>query len=178
MLAAQAPDSITMEVSREAFRNAMSVLAAAVNVVTTDGPAGRAGFTATAVCSVSDEPPSLLVCLNRSASVYETFCANGHLCVNTLTADQQALSNLFGGKTSMTERFATADWSTECTGAPLLDDALINFDCRITNRVAVGSHDILICEIVSIRQRECGDSLIYFQRSYCNAIQLMSAQHG
>ncbi|MEH6497822.1 MAG: flavin reductase [Pseudoalteromonas distincta] len=173
MLAVKTPDSIPVEVSREAFRNAMSVLAAAVNVVTTDGPAGRAGFTATAVCSVSDEPPSLLVCLNRSASVYDTFCTNGHLCVNTLTSDQHALSNLFGGKTSMAELFATADWSTELTGAPLLNDALINFDCRIGNRVSVGSHDILICEIVGIRQREGGDSLIYFQRNYCNAQQLM-----
>ena len=178
MLAVKAPDSIPAEVSREAFRNAMSVLAAAVHVVTTDGPAGRAGFTATAVCSVSDEPPSLLVCLNRNASVYDIFCANGHLCVNTLTSDQQAISNVFGGKTVMAERFATADWSAECTGSPLLNGALINFDCRISNRVAAGGHDILICEVVGIRQRECGDGLIYFQRSYCSAKQLTSAQQG
>ncbi|AKO52632.1 FMN reductase [Marinobacter psychrophilus] len=172
MLAVKKPVLPPVELSRDDFRNAMAVLAAAVNVVTTDGPAGRAGFTATAVCSVSDEPPSLLVCLNRNASVYDTFCANGHLCVNTLTSDQQALSNLFGGKTSMAERFATADWSIEYTGSPILDDALVNFDCRISNRVQVGSHDILICEIVGIRQRERGDSLIYFQRSYCNTQQL------
>ncbi|GAA6130078.1 NADH-dependent FMN reductase RutF [Halopseudomonas sabulinigri] len=169
MLAMKTPEPMPVEVSRDAFRNAMSVLAAAVNVVTTDGPAGRAGFTATAVCSVSDEPPSLLVCLNRNASVYDTFCANGHLCVNTLTSGQQALSNLFGGKSSMQERFATAEWSTECTGAPLLDDALINFDCRITNRVAAGSHDILICEVVAVRQQADGEGLVYFQRGYCNA---------
>jgi len=169
MLAMKTPEPMPVEVSRDAFRNAMSVLAAAVNVVTTDGPAGRAGFTATAVCSVSDEPPSLLVCLNRNASVYETFCRNSHLCVNTLTAGQQALSNLFGGKSSMEERFATAQWSTECTGAPLLDDALINFDCRISNRVAAGSHDILICEVVAVRQQTSGDGLLYFQRGYCNA---------
>jgi len=172
MLAAKKPVLSPVEVSRDAFRNAMAVLAAAVNVVTTDGPAGRAGFTATAVCSVSDEPPSLLVCLNRNASVYDTFCANGHLCVNTLTSDQKALSNLFGGKTAMAERFATAEWSTECTGVPVLNDALINFDCRISNRVQAGSHDIFICEVVGIRQREYGDSLIYFQRGYCSAQQL------
>lgn len=171
MLAVKIPEPMPMEVNRDAFRNAMSVLAAAVNVVTTDGPAGRAGFTATAVCSVSDEPPSLLVCLNRSASVYDIFSTNEHLCVNTLTSDQQALSNLFGGKSSMDERFASAKWSTDCTGVPMLDDALINFDCRISNRVAAGSHDILICEIVGIRQRESGDGLIYFQRGYCNASQ-------
>lgn len=172
MLVLDTSASASMQVTRDAFRNAMSVLAAAVNIVTTDGPAGRAGFTATAVCSVSDDPPSLLVCLNRNASVYEAFCANGHLGVNTLTSNQQDLSNLFGGKLSMQERFATANWSTELTGAPLLDEALINFDCKITNRVAAGSHDILICQIVGIRQQTCGEGLIYFQRSYCNARQI------
>ena len=135
-----------------------------------DGPAGRAGFTATAVCSVSDEPPSLLVCLNRSASVYDIFQTNDHLCVNTLTCDQQALSNLFGGKTAMDERFASADWSTDISGAPMLDDALINFDCRISNRVSAGSHDVLICEILAIRQRDSGDGLVYFQRRYCQPV--------
>ena len=79
MLAAKIVEPMPTPVTKDAFRNAMSVLASAVNVVTTDGPAGRAGFTATAVCSVSDEPPSLLVCLNRSASVYDIFQANDHL---------------------------------------------------------------------------------------------------
>lgn len=170
MLAAKIVEPMPTPVTKDAFRNAMSVLASAVNVVTTDGPAGRAGFTATAVCSVSDEPPSLLVCLNRSASVYDIFQTNDHLCVNTLTCEQQALSNLFGGKTAMDERFASADWSTDVSGAPMLDDALINFDCRISNRVAAGSHDILICEILAIRQRDSGDGLVYFQRRYCQPL--------
>ena len=66
-------------VDKQSFRDAMSTLAAAVNVVTTDGPGGRAGFTATAVCSVCDEPPTLLVCLNRGASVYDVFSRNDAL---------------------------------------------------------------------------------------------------
>lgn len=97
-------------VSQLAFRDAMSGLAAAVNVITTDGPGGRAGFTATAVCSVTDQPPTLLVCINRSASVYDAFIENGRLCVNTLGNGQQDLSNLFGGKSSQQERFACGQW--------------------------------------------------------------------
>ncbi len=59
-----------MELTDKAsFRDAMAHVGAAVNIITTDGPAGRAGFTASAVCSVTDTPPTLLVCLNRSASV-------------------------------------------------------------------------------------------------------------
>ncbi|EOC0465833.1 flavin reductase, partial [Cronobacter sakazakii] len=95
---------------QQAFRDAMSRLGAAVNIVTTDGPAGMAGFTASAVCSVTDSPPTLLVCLNRNASVWPVFQANGQLCVNTLAAGHEALSGLFGGKTPMEERFAAARW--------------------------------------------------------------------
>lgn len=85
-------------VDQQTFRDAMSCMGAAVNIITTDGPAGRAGFTASAVCSVTDTPPTLLVCLNRGASVWSVFNENRTLCVNTLSAGQEPLSNLFGGK--------------------------------------------------------------------------------
>lgn len=73
-------------VDQQTFRDAMSCMGAAVNIITTDGPAGRAGFTASAVCSVTDTPPTLLVCLNRGASVWPVFNENRTLCVNTLSA--------------------------------------------------------------------------------------------
>ncbi|MBP0939171.1 pyrimidine utilization flavin reductase protein F [Pseudomonas alliivorans] len=148
------------------FRDAMSSLAAAVNVITTDGPHGRAGFTATAVCSVTDQPPTLLVCINRSASVYDAFVGNGTLCVNTLGHDQQALSNLFGGKTSQAERFAGGQWLEGLTGAPLLNGAKLALDCRISQSVSVGTHDILFCEVQDIRHESQSDALVYFGRQY------------
>ncbi|WP_234407617.1 NADH-dependent FMN reductase RutF [Pseudomonas bohemica] len=152
--------------SKTDFRHAMSRLGAAVNIITTDGPAGRAGFTASAVCSVTDEPPTLLVCLNRSASVYQTFKGNGVLCVNVLGAGHQDISNLFGGKTPMDERFAAGDWSMGASGSPLLDDASVSFDCRLSQITEVGTHDILICEIMSITVSEQARGLIYFNRQY------------
>ncbi|KAA8695724.1 FMN reductase RutF [Pseudomonas caricapapayae] len=161
---ASLPD--TDPVSQSAFRDAMSSLAAAVNVVTTDGPGGRAGFTATAVCSVTDQPPTLLVCINRSASVYETFIENGLLCVNTLGDSQQDLSNLFGGKTSQQERFACGQWESGVTGAPILDKAKLALDCKITQSVSVGTHDILFCEVMDIRHQSDSDALVYFARRY------------
>ena len=81
---------------KQTFRDAMACVGAAVNIITTDGPAGLAGFTASAVCSVTDSPPTLLVCLHRGASVWPTFSENRTLCVNTLSAGQEPLSNLFG----------------------------------------------------------------------------------
>lgn len=157
----------TIEMNQQRFKNGMSNLGAAVNVITTQGPAGRAGFTASAVCSVTDTPPTLLVCLNRSASVFETFKANQVLCVNTLAAHQTELSNAFGGKTPMQERFAKAQWSTLCTQAPVLNDALVSFDCEVVQSMSVGSHDVLICEVKAMQQNQGRNALMYFNRAYC-----------
>jgi flavin reductase len=152
--------------SKLEYRHAMSRLAAAVNIITSTGPAGQAGFTASAVCSVTDEPPTLLVCLNRNASVYQAVRENGVLCVNSLSPGQQDLSNLFGGKTPMAERFGAATWRTAVTGSPLLDGATVSFDCRITSSAEVGSHDVLFCEVLSIHVGDAAHGLIYFDRRY------------
>ncbi|WP_177431615.1 NADH-dependent FMN reductase RutF [Pseudomonas huaxiensis] len=152
--------------SKADFRSAMARLGAAVNVITTDGPGGRAGFTASAVCSVTDEPPSLLVCLNRSASVYEIFKRNAVLCVNVLGAGHQDISNLFGGKTSMEERFAAATWHDGVSGSPVMEQASVSFDCRLQQITEVGTHDILICEVLAIHSNQNAHSLIYFNREY------------
>ncbi|RZL99830.1 MAG: pyrimidine utilization flavin reductase protein F [Variovorax sp.] len=158
--------SSSATLDRQAFRDAMARLGAAVHIVTTDGPGGRAGFTASAVCSVSDTPPTLLVCLNRTASVYPTFDANGVLCVNTLGADQQALSALFGGKTPMDERFAAAQWHAGSTGAPRLDGASVSFECRIAQRTSAGTHDVLFCEVLAVAVGPTAHALMYFDRRY------------
>lgn len=155
------PDAMRLE-----FRDAMARMAAAVNIVTTDGPGGMAGFAATAVCSVTDSPPTLLVCLNRNASVHPAVVANNVLCVNVLSKDHQDLSRLFGGKTPAAERFAAAAWSELATGSPVLDDALVSFDCRIVRRADGGTHDILMCEVEAVRRREGGQGLVYFDRDY------------
>jgi flavin reductase len=158
------PEAIRFE-----FRDAMSRMAAAVNIVTTNGPGGLAGFAATAVCSVTDSPPTLLVCLNRGASVHPAVTANGVLCVNVLSDGHQDLSRLFGGKTPVEERFAAASWSELATGSPVLDDALVSFDCRIIHRADGGTHDILMCEVDAIRRRDDGQGLVYFDRTYHSA---------
>jgi flavin reductase len=158
-----------MTVSREQFRDAMARLGAAVNVVTTDGAAGRAGFTASAVCSVTDDPPTLLVCLNRSARGSAALKANGVMCVNTLAAGQDALSDAFAGKGGLDAagRFALARWTQLATGAPVLEDAaIVAFDCRITEIVEKGTHSVLFGEIQAIRQGKLGGALIWYGRGY------------
>lgn len=153
-------------VDRDAFRSAMSRLGAAVNIITTDGPAGKAGFAASAVCSVTDTPPTLLVCLNRSSSVFQTFAANRMLCVNTLAGHHQHLSALFGGKTPVEERFAAATWTPGATGAPVLTDAVVSFDCAIDASTDIGTHQVLFCKVLGIHETGSNVPLIYFKRAY------------
>ncbi|EIC84738.1 pyrimidine utilization flavin reductase protein F [Serratia sp. M24T3] len=153
-------------VEKQAFRDAMSHLGSAVNIITTDGKAGRAGFTASAVCSVTDTPPTLLVCLNRSASVYPIFQQNQVLCVNTLSDSHEGLSNLFGGKTPMEQRFAAANWTAMASGSPALEGALTSFDCRVSQVTSVGTHDVLFCEVIDILRNDESHGLVYFDRRY------------
>ena len=162
---APAPDSVSPEKSAT-YRNGMARLAAAVTIVTTDGPAGRAGFAATAVTSVSDNPPTLLVCLNKGSSAYPAVSANGLVSVNVLSAEHEPVSRLFGGKTPVDERFAAASWETTQTGCHRLQGALTSFDCRITSVADGATHDVLFCEVIDVRTREDGRSLIYFDRDY------------
>lgn len=163
---AAAPDSPDRVLEKTDYRNAMSRLGAAVNIITTDGPAGRAGFTASAVCSVTDEPPTLLICLNRTASAYPAFQANAVLCVNVLAAGQQTLSGVFGGKTPMDDRFAAGRWRNGATGSPVLEGAAASFDCRVVRSTSVGTHDVLFCEAVAIALGDTAHGLIYFDRRY------------
>ena len=157
-----------MPVSKEAYREAMARLGAAVNVIATDGPGGRAGFTASAVCSVTDAPPTLLICANRSNDSYPALKANGVVCVNTLTAGQQELSAVFAGLTphSVEQRFDAGVWSTLVTGAPALQDAAVAFDCRIDKAVEVGTHDVFFCIVEAVRLGEAREGLIYYARGY------------
>lgn len=158
-----------MPIERKEFRDAMSRLPAAVNIITTDGPAGRGGFTASAVCSVTDSPPTLLVCMNRSVSSFDAFQTNGVLCVNTLSAAQQDLSGIFAGFTGVdgVARFESGRWDTLATGAPVLAGAMVAFDARITDMVEKGTHLVLFAEVEAIRLEEGVDeALLYFARDY------------
>ena len=168
MGAASAPDVENGVVERKVYRDAMTRLGAAVNVVTTNGPSGRVGFTASAVCSVTDDPPTLLVCMNRGSEHNVNFKENGVLCVNTLTAAQQELSPVFGGQTDVDVegRFAGATWGVLSSGSPVLHGAAASFDCRIVQITEVGTHSVFFCEVDAVEAAPGYEGLIYFGRAY------------
>ena len=157
-----------MLVDRIAFRETMAHLGAAVNIITTDGPGGRCGFTASAVCSLTDDPATVIVCMSRSSTQNAAFKKNGVICINTLTARQQDLSDIFAGrqKLSMPERFASATWSVLDTGAPVLEESLLSLDCRIAQSDDFGTHSLFICRVVALTPARDDPALIYFRRAF------------
>lgn len=150
------------------FREAMSRLGAAVHVVTTAGPAGKTGFTATAVCSVSDQPATLLVCLNRRSNSAPILAQNGVFCINTLGASEEKLADVFAGRGGLkfADRFSVGEWTTLKTGAPVLQSAVVAFDCRAAEIKAVASHNVIFGSVEAVRLGPGGPALVYHDRAY------------
>lgn len=153
---------------RQQFRQAMAHLGAAVNVITTAGAHGRCGITASAVCSVTDKPPTLLVCVNRSSAMHSVFDGNRHVCINVLPASLESIARHFAGMTglSMEERFQLPVWDVGEHGVPVLRGALASLQGKIVEAKDVGSHAVMFVETTQIRVRNDGDSLIYFDRNF------------
>lgn len=164
---AVAPEPVTT-VEPTVFREAMSRLGAAVHVVTSAGIAGKTGFTATAVCSVSDQPATLLVCLNRRSVSAPMLMQNGVFCVNTLGAGQDRLADLFAGRTKVPreERFVSGEWMTLKTGSPVLAAAVVAFDCRIVEVKGVSSHNVIFGAVEAVHSGPTGAALVYHDRAY------------
>jgi flavin reductase (DIM6/NTAB) family NADH-FMN oxidoreductase RutF len=150
------------------FRDAMCRLGAAVHVVTTAGPGGKSGFTATAVTSVSDQPATLLVCLNRRSQSSPLLSQNGVFCVNTLRAAEAEIADMFAGRTGahLDDRFSIGEWMTLKTGAPVLASAVVAFDCRVIEIKAVASHNVIFGAVEAVRLGPAGPALVYHDRAY------------
>jgi flavin reductase (DIM6/NTAB) family NADH-FMN oxidoreductase RutF len=146
----------------------MRQLAASVTLVTTGAKGARAGLTATAVCSVSAEPPQLLACVNREAEAHRLLLATGHLAVNLLSAGQQELADRFAGRTGIDgeARFGAGRWTTLVTGAPILEEALVSFDCRIVTAHEAGTHTIFIARVLDVVVRPGAEPMVYVAGSY------------
>lgn len=153
-------------VDKATYRNGMARLGSAVSVVTTLSGGKRYGFTASAVCSVSDSPATLLVCINRSSSAFPAFDGARHFCVNTLMPGQEEISDVFGGKMPSTDRFAHGEWGAGLTGAPVLAHASVNFECELTHAVDEATHRVLFGRVVNISEHAERATLLYCMRRY------------
>jgi len=157
-------------VGAEAFREGMARVAGAVHIITSADGAAVAGTTATAVCSVSDSPPTLLVCLHRQGRLHGMLRPGSALAVNTLRAGQEELAGIFAGKGAipMEERFRNGNWHFEQGGAPCLLDGVASFQCRVESLTSSGSHSIVICKVLGVRTGDVPHALIYGMRRYAH----------
>ena len=163
------PESPESEM-RQKFLSGMSHAACTVNIVTTDGPAGRSGVTVSAMSSVSaDTPkPTLLVCIHHRSPTASKVLDNGVFCVNVLRDDQTYISDTFAGrmKEMVDDKFACASWTTQITGSPRVIDPLVAFDCRVVSSELVGTHHVFFGEVEDIFMADRGSPLIYANRAY------------
>ena len=157
----------------EAFRRGMRRLAGACTIITSSDGSGAAegwvGLAATAVCSVTADPPRLLVCINRNVWAHKTITASGILVVNVLGKAQDAVLSRFSGAgvCAPEEKFHSGNWRAGITGAPLLEDALVTFDCVIAETIAASTHDIFICDVVEVNDHGAvADPLVYFNGKF------------
>jgi flavin reductase (DIM6/NTAB) family NADH-FMN oxidoreductase RutF len=155
-------------VSAEAFKQGMRCLAAGVTIVTTLHDGARNGLTATAVTSLSADPPQVLVCVNRSAGAHDPIHRGSLMCVNVLAHAHQHLAARFAGQKGVfgEDRFGAGRWTTLTTGAPVLADALASFDCVVTERVQASTHTIFIGRVVGVRTRPKARPLVYASGTY------------
>ncbi|MCI1034990.1 4-hydroxyphenylacetate 3-monooxygenase reductase subunit [Raoultella terrigena] len=166
-----------LDEQRLRFRDAMSSLSAAVNVITTEGDAGRCGITATAVCSVTDTPPSVMVCINANSAMNPVFQGNGRLCINVLNHEQEVMARHFAGMTGVTmeERFSLSCWQKGVLGQPVLKDSLASLEGDISQVQTIGSHLVYLVEIKNITLSQEGHGLIYFKRRFHPVMMAMEA---
>jgi flavin reductase (DIM6/NTAB) family NADH-FMN oxidoreductase RutF len=170
---------VSPEQLRARFLAGMSHAAATVNVVTTDGPAGRGGVTVSAMTSVSAdaERPTLLVCVHRDSAAAAAILANGVFCVNVLRDDQSWISDTFAGRfrEQVADKFDCAGWVAMPSGAPRVIEPLVAFDCRLVSSDLVGTHHVFFGEVGDIFIAERGSPLIYARRAYGAAARIETA---
>ncbi|MBM7043810.1 MULTISPECIES: flavin reductase family protein [Rhizobium] len=155
---------------RDRFIAGMGAAACTVNIVTTDGAAGRAGVTVSAMASVSadGQHPTLLVCIHHLSPAARAIIENAVFCVNVLRADQSHISDSFAGRLHAfaNDKFACTDWTSTESGCLRVDDALVAFDCRVTSSEQIGTHHVFIGAVTGVHGSRQGSPLIYSNRTY------------
>jgi len=149
------------------FKNLMRHQAGAVTIITVGAPGNRTGLTATAMCSLSDTPPTILICVNRNASAHAPIREFKSFGVNILGVEHFELARRFSTKTVEGEaRFEDDAWDTIATGAPTLKTALATLDCELAEEHETQTHSIFIGRVREGRFREDAQPLLYFRGDF------------
>ncbi len=165
------PDTDLLSVA-EQLKGGLRRLGKAVVVITAWHENRRWAMTATAVSELSMDPPSLLVCVNKTASLHAPLTAGAYFCVNILRADQLAVSQTCSGKVKGEERFAQGRWGSGACGTPYLCDAQASFFCEYETHLEYGTHAVVIGAVKEVHISGDVDPLIYVDGGYARAARL------
>lgn len=152
----------------QAYKFSMRRLASTVSVVTCCRGGRRFGIAATSITSLSAEPPSILLCVNRNASISEPLIDVRRFCVNILRADQIDIAASFGGERQGEERFAVGAWRTDEQQTPYLEDAQANLLCELSEIIEYHTHNILIGKVLDTHAISDISPLVYQDGSYAS----------
>lgn len=146
---------------RADFLQAMRRLTATVTIVTKAHEGGAIGMTATAVCSLTTDPPAVLACINRCASICQWLVPGEPFCVNLLASTHAAIASEFAGRSPVEQRFDHGRWERDENGPPFLHDALCNLFCEVDLATIYGTHTILVGRVFGVRLPETTEPLLY-----------------
>jgi flavin reductase len=151
--------------SSDAFRGGMRRLASGVCLITGGNADAPVGLIATAVCSVSIDPPTLLASINHNAAAFATIDASGRFCVNVLGIEHRDIVGHFTTAVHRDKRFRGGAWRLHPNGPPILDTALAAFDCRVVERLRYSTHTIFLARPETVATGD-GDPLLHFERQF------------
>lgn len=157
------------------FKQGMRSLAGTVTLITSANAGHRYGMTATAVCSATADPPTVLVCVNKSTTTHDAIAKSGAFCVNVLRYEDRELSTLFGGAEKGESRFKSEQWTHLMTGSPVLLTALASFDCTVAKKISHGTHTIFLGAVQQLLIGKKGKPLLYADGQYA---KLAASTHG
>ncbi|MCW1432292.1 flavin reductase family protein [Novosphingobium sp. JCM 18896] len=151
------------------LRLALRRLAKAVVIVTSKHDGVRHAMAATAVSELSIDPPSMLVCVNKSASMHPVLTTGAPFCINILHVSQEAMARSCSGVLKGEARFETGRWAQARSGIPYLLDAQAAIVCDHATALEFGTHSIFIGRVVEVHLAGEIDPLIYMDGGYCAA---------
>lgn len=157
-----------LAIAPDDFRTVMRHQVSTVSIVACGIVGHRSGLTATAACSLSDDPAMVMVCVNRSSGAHDLILEHECFSLNFLSTDQVGLAKTFAGATGLRgeARFGEGSWRDLATGAPILEGALTNFDCALWNRHEFSTHSVFAGLVRAARANREVSPLLYFRGTY------------
>ena len=156
-------------ITADDHRYGMRHFAIGVTIITARDGDAKAGLTATAVCSVTADPPRLVVFVNKNVVACDMIMKSGALCVNVLSGEQEDVAKAFAGMIKDVHgdaRFQYGVWQELVSGAPALEGTLASFDCRVIKVFDESTHNAFLCEVLSTCERNDGEALIYLNGAF------------